>query len=75
MGEVQVSLLEYLEWLGTDRSQDDCMIEIFFDSKRDSIGMEVSCKSSVLSESEASMLAEAWGREVVAAFRLPSAIA
>lgn len=50
------------------------MIEVFFDSKRDSIGMEVSCKTNVLSEKEAKELAEAWGQEVLGAFRSPYSV-
>ncbi|KAH7340224.1 hypothetical protein B0J17DRAFT_595170 [Rhizoctonia solani] len=49
--------------------QDDCMIEVFFDSTRDSIGMEVTCKSTVLSQDQAQELANEWGKEVLEAFR------
>ncbi|KAJ1310440.1 hypothetical protein OPQ81_007173 [Rhizoctonia solani] len=48
--------------------QDDCMIEVFFDSKRDSIGMEVTCKSTLMSPSRAQELAAEWGKEVLKAF-------
>ncbi|QRV86118.1 condensation domain protein [Ceratobasidium sp. AG-Ba] len=43
---------------------DDCMIEIFFDRKKDSIGMEVTCKACVMSEKQARELAETWSEEV-----------
>ncbi|CUA72232.1 hypothetical protein RSOLAG22IIIB_00897 [Rhizoctonia solani] len=49
--------------------QDDCMVEIFFDSKRDSIGMEVTCKSTVLSQGQAQQLASEWGEDVLSVFR------
>ncbi|CAE6524666.1 unnamed protein product [Rhizoctonia solani] len=55
--------------------QDDCMIEVFFDSKRDSIGMEVACKSTVLSRGQARELANEWGQEVLNTFRLRSVVA
>ena len=45
------------------------MIEIFFDSKRDSIGMEVTCKSTVLSQDQAQELASEWGKDVLNVFR------
>jgi hypothetical protein len=47
------------------------MIEVSFDSQRDSIGMEITCKSNILTESKAKALAEAWGQEVLSAFLLP----
>ncbi|KAG8774039.1 Non-ribosomal peptide synthetase [Ceratobasidium sp. 428] len=47
---------------------DDCMVEIFFDSKKDSIGMEISCQRSVMSGNEARELAESWAWEVRNAF-------
>ncbi|KAG8734468.1 Non-ribosomal peptide synthetase [Ceratobasidium sp. 423] len=55
--------------------QDDCMIEVFFDSKRDSIGMEVTCKSTVLSRDQARELANEWGQEVLNTFRSRSVVA
>ncbi|CAE6419816.1 unnamed protein product [Rhizoctonia solani] len=55
--------------------QDDCMIEIFFDSKRDSIGMEVTCKSTVLSQDQAQELASEWGKDVLDVFRSRSVVA
>jgi hypothetical protein len=45
------------------------MIEVFFDNKRDSIGMEVTCKSRVLSQEQAQELAMEWGNEVLDTFR------
>lgn len=45
------------------------MIEIFFDRKKDSIGMEVTCSSLVMTEIRARELAEAWAGEVRKAFR------
>ncbi|ELU43850.1 hypothetical protein AG1IA_02112 [Rhizoctonia solani AG-1 IA] len=45
------------------------MIEVFFDSKRDSIGMEVTCKSGVLSQEQAQELALEWRNEVLNVFR------
>ncbi|KAG8748724.1 Non-ribosomal peptide synthetase [Ceratobasidium sp. 414] len=42
----------------------DCMVEIFFDSKKDSIGMEMTCQRRIMTESEAQELAEVWAREV-----------
>lgn len=45
------------------------MVEIFFDDKKDSVGMEVTCSSLVMSESKARELAEAWAEEVRRAFR------
>ncbi|KAG9127508.1 Non-ribosomal peptide synthetase [Ceratobasidium sp. 392] len=47
---------------------DDCMVEIFFDSKKDTIGMEISCQRRIMSENEARELAELWAQEVRNAF-------
>ena len=45
------------------------MIEIFFDGKKDSVGMEVTCSSLVMTEAGARDLAEAWAEEVRSVFR------
>ncbi|KAF8610148.1 hypothetical protein BDV93DRAFT_517326 [Ceratobasidium sp. AG-I] len=49
--------------------QHECMIEIFFDGKKDSVGMEVTCTSLVMTESGARELAETWADEVRSTFR------
>ncbi|QRW26940.1 condensation domain protein [Rhizoctonia solani] len=58
-----------------ERIKDDCMIEVFFDSKRDSIGMEVTCKSGVLSQEQAQELALEWRNEVLNVFRSQPTVA
>lgn len=69
MEEVLVGGPDTLIVLFSDlRNQDDCMVEIFFDSKKDSIGMEMTCQRRIMTESEARELAEAWAREVRDAF-------
>ena len=45
------------------------MIEIFFDGKKDSVGMEVTYSSFVMTESRVRELAEAWAEEVRSTFR------
>ncbi|KAG8692204.1 hypothetical protein FRC08_009938, partial [Ceratobasidium sp. 394] len=47
---------------------DDCIIDIFFDGKKDSIGMQMTCQGRAVTESEARELAEAWAQEVRDAF-------
>jgi hypothetical protein len=45
-------------------SQDDCIIEIFFDVLGDSIGMAIECHSDILTDSQANKLVKEWASVV-----------